>query len=193
MHHLMQVLGGITAVHSPRSRTLARDRRALASEVSGPSSPAWLSRSSLRDWWLRRSRQQARGKQRRGLRRLTTEDAFACVQARARGALAHPDAWQHPDVWATTGTRHRPTDSLILRILKDRRHQRSRTRPLEGGAGGDDNGKLRPPTGTIVQSWVPIPVAEQLNAQAELERRSVSSLIKLAIEDRLRGAPEQRP
>jgi hypothetical protein len=40
---------------------------------------------------------------------------------------------------------------------------------------------------------VPIPVAEQLNAQAELERRSVSSLIKLAIEDRLRGAPEQRP
>ena len=48
------------------------------------------------------------------------------------------------------------------------------------------------PTGTIVQSWVPIPVAEQLKAQADLERRSVSSLIKLAIEDRLRGDPDRR-
>ena len=41
------------------------------------------------------------------------------------------------------------------------------------------------PTGKVVQSWVPAHLAEQLKAQAELERRSVSSTIRLAIEARL--------
>jgi hypothetical protein len=40
--------------------------------------------------------------------------------------------------------------------------------------------------GTVVQSWVPVALAEQLKAQAELERRSVSATIRLAVEDRLR-------
>jgi hypothetical protein len=48
-------------------------------------------------------------------------------------------------------------------------------------------------TGTRVMTWLPISLAEQLRAEAELERRSVSSLIKLSIEDRLRGAQEKRP
>ena len=48
-------------------------------------------------------------------------------------------------------------------------------------------------SGRIVQSWVPPELAEQLKAQAELERRSVSSTIRLAIEDKLRADEEQRP
>jgi hypothetical protein len=40
--------------------------------------------------------------------------------------------------------------------------------------------------GTVVQSWVPIALAEQLKTQAELERRSVSATIRLAVEGRLR-------
>lgn len=49
------------------------------------------------------------------------------------------------------------------------------------------------PSGKVVQSWVPAELAEQLKAKAELERRSVSSTIRLAIEDRLRSDEEQRP
>jgi hypothetical protein len=45
----------------------------------------------------------------------------------------------------------------------------------------------RQKTGTKLQVWSPPAVAEQLKAQAELERRSVSGLIRVACEDRLRG------
>ena len=45
----------------------------------------------------------------------------------------------------------------------------------------------------IVQSVLPPDLAEQLKAQAELERRSVSQTIRLALEDRFRGAQERRP
>jgi hypothetical protein len=48
-------------------------------------------------------------------------------------------------------------------------------------------------TTVIVQSVLPPELAEQLKAQAELERRSVSQTIRLALEDRLRGAQERRP
>jgi hypothetical protein len=39
---------------------------------------------------------------------------------------------------------------------------------------------------------VPVALAEQLKAQAELERRSVSATIRLALEDRLRVARQER-
>jgi hypothetical protein len=48
-------------------------------------------------------------------------------------------------------------------------------------------------TGTKLQTWLPISLAEQLKAQADAERRSVSGLIKLCVEDRLRGSQERRP
>lgn len=48
-------------------------------------------------------------------------------------------------------------------------------------------------SGKVVQSWVPPELAAQLTAQAELERRSVSSTIRLAIEDKLRSDEERRP
>jgi Ribbon-helix-helix protein, copG family len=47
--------------------------------------------------------------------------------------------------------------------------------------------------GVIVQSWVPPQLAEQLKAEADLERRSVSALIRIALEDKLRGDQERRP
>jgi hypothetical protein len=40
--------------------------------------------------------------------------------------------------------------------------------------------------GVVLQSRVPPELAEQLRAQAELERRSVSATIRILIEDRLR-------
>ena len=49
-------------------------------------------------------------------------------------------------------------------------------------------------TGTRVQTWLPISLAEQLKAQADLERRSISSAIRIAVEDQLRrDEPERRP
>jgi Ribbon-helix-helix protein, copG family len=51
------------------------------------------------------------------------------------------------------------------------------------------------PTGTIVQSWVPVPLAEELKQLAEAERRSISATIRNCLEDRLRdrGGQERRP
>ena len=49
------------------------------------------------------------------------------------------------------------------------------------------------PTGTRVQTWLPISLAEQLKAQADLERRSVSSAIRNLIEDELRRDERRRP
>ena len=50
-------------------------------------------------------------------------------------------------------------------------------------------------SGIRLQTWLPIGLAEQLKAQADLERRSVSAVIRLAVEDQLRrsrspSAPE---
>jgi hypothetical protein len=47
--------------------------------------------------------------------------------------------------------------------------------------------------GVIVQSWVPPELAEQLKAQSKAERRSVSAVIRIAIEDQLRLEREKRP
>lgn len=41
-------------------------------------------------------------------------------------------------------------------------------------------------TGRRVQSWVPVATAKALERHAAEERRSVSSMIRIAIEDRLR-------
>jgi hypothetical protein len=41
-------------------------------------------------------------------------------------------------------------------------------------------------TGVIVQSWVSPRLAAELKRRAEAERRSVSSTIRIALEDRLR-------
>ena len=44
-------------------------------------------------------------------------------------------------------------------------------------------------TGVVVQSWVSPRLAAELKRYAEAERRSVSSTIRLALEDRLRPNP----
>lgn len=46
-------------------------------------------------------------------------------------------------------------------------------------------------TGTIIQSWVPVKLAEQLEAQAHDEHQSLSALIRATLEDRARVAKEQ--
>jgi Ribbon-helix-helix protein, copG family len=40
--------------------------------------------------------------------------------------------------------------------------------------------------GTVVQAWVPPALAAQIKARADDERRSVSAVIRLALEDALR-------
>jgi hypothetical protein len=40
--------------------------------------------------------------------------------------------------------------------------------------------------GVVVQSWLPTPLAHELRKHAEAERRSLSSTIRIAIEDKLR-------
>jgi hypothetical protein len=47
-------------------------------------------------------------------------------------------------------------------------------------------------SGTRVQTWLPKSLAEQLRAQAELERRTVSAIVRLAIEDRLGPVGQDR-
>jgi hypothetical protein len=42
-------------------------------------------------------------------------------------------------------------------------------------------------TGTKLQTWLPISLAEELKAEAERSSRSVSNLIKVAVEERLRA------
>jgi len=49
------------------------------------------------------------------------------------------------------------------------------------------------PTGTRIQTWVPLDLAAELRQHAERERRSVSSVIRNAVEDTLVGAPRRRP
>jgi hypothetical protein len=45
-------------------------------------------------------------------------------------------------------------------------------------------------SGTIIQSWVPAALAVELKRRAAAERRSVSSVIRIAVEDQLRRAQE---
>jgi CopG-like RHH_1 or ribbon-helix-helix domain, RHH_5 len=48
-------------------------------------------------------------------------------------------------------------------------------------------------TGTKLQTWLPITLAEQLKAESERQSRSVSNLIKVAVEDHLRGDQGRKP
>jgi len=48
-------------------------------------------------------------------------------------------------------------------------------------------------SGTVIQAWLPHPLDQELRKQAEAERRSLSSTIRLAIEDKLRADEERRP
>ena len=47
--------------------------------------------------------------------------------------------------------------------------------------------------GTVVQSWLPHPLDRQLREHAAAERRSLSSAIRIAVEDKLRKAEVRRP
>ena len=40
-------------------------------------------------------------------------------------------------------------------------------------------------TGKVIQSWVPPALAEQVKQHADRERRSVSALVRIALEDQL--------
>ncbi len=42
-------------------------------------------------------------------------------------------------------------------------------------------------TGIIVQAWVPPSLADEIKTRAEVERRSVSAVIRLALEDQLQS------
>ena len=48
-------------------------------------------------------------------------------------------------------------------------------------------------TGTRVQTWLPISLAEQLRTQGRSRAAILSGLLRVALEDRLRGAQEKRP
>jgi Ribbon-helix-helix protein, copG family len=48
------------------------------------------------------------------------------------------------------------------------------------------------PTGTRIQTWVPLDLAAELKQHAERERRSIGAVIRLAIEDTLVGVPSSR-
>jgi hypothetical protein len=49
--------------------------------------------------------------------------------------------------------------------------------------------------GVVIQSWVPVALAEELKRHAASERRSVSSVIRIAVEDAVRRdtSREARP
>jgi hypothetical protein len=50
--------------------------------------------------------------------------------------------------------------------------------------------------GSVLQTWLPHPLDQQLRRHAEAERRSLSSTIRLAVEDQLRTSPtgeDRRP
>jgi hypothetical protein len=46
------------------------------------------------------------------------------------------------------------------------------------------------PGGRVVQSWMPVALAAELKQRAEAERRSVSALVRLCVEDQLQ---DRRP
>jgi hypothetical protein len=45
---------------------------------------------------------------------------------------------------------------------------------------------IESPAGQVVRSWVPHELADQLKSTARTERRSLSAVIRLALEDQLR-------
>jgi hypothetical protein len=47
--------------------------------------------------------------------------------------------------------------------------------------------------GSVIQAWFPRPLDKQLREHAAAERRSLSSTVRLAVEDKLRRAEERRP
>jgi hypothetical protein len=53
--------------------------------------------------------------------------------------------------------------------------------------------KTESEAGTVVQAWVPPSLAAELRARALDERRSVSAMIRIAIEDALRRDERGRP
>jgi Ribbon-helix-helix protein, copG family len=44
-------------------------------------------------------------------------------------------------------------------------------------------------TGVNVQSWLPPDLAQQVRAKAEAEKRSISQVVRLALEDQLARRP----
>jgi Ribbon-helix-helix protein, copG family len=48
-------------------------------------------------------------------------------------------------------------------------------------------------TGTIIHSWVPVELAAELKEHAQRERRSVSSVVRNAVEDAIVGGARRRP
>ena len=48
------------------------------------------------------------------------------------------------------------------------------------------------PTGRRVQAWLPYPLDEELRQYAKAERRSLSSTVRIAVEDKLREAEGRR-
>jgi hypothetical protein len=48
------------------------------------------------------------------------------------------------------------------------------------------------PSGTVIQTWLPHPLDQELRKHAEAERRSLSSTIRLAIEGNLTRADRER-
>lgn len=51
----------------------------------------------------------------------------------------------------------------------------------------------RSPAGQVIQTWLSPALAEQLKAQADLEHRTVSATVRLAIEDRLSRSDTSGP
>jgi hypothetical protein len=47
--------------------------------------------------------------------------------------------------------------------------------------------KQQDSSGTVVQSWMPADLARDLKKQADAERRSVSAVVRIAVEDKLGG------
>jgi CopG-like RHH_1 or ribbon-helix-helix domain, RHH_5 len=54
-------------------------------------------------------------------------------------------------------------------------------------------GTATKPTGARIQTWLPADLAHELKEHAERERRSVSSVIRNAVEDAVVGVPRRRP
>jgi hypothetical protein len=49
------------------------------------------------------------------------------------------------------------------------------------------------PSGKVAQVWLPHPLDQELRKHAKAERRSLSSTIRIAVEDKLRSDEERWP
>jgi hypothetical protein len=54
-------------------------------------------------------------------------------------------------------------------------------------------GTAAKPTGTRIQTWVPLDLAAELKQHADRERRSVSAVVRNAVEDAVVGTARRRP